>query len=530
MKGGIHMAIKIGHASIDENGKIKNGQAGDQSGKEVCIRTWYSKPWQYILRCKDANKAELMAQACEAGCNNPNIGYDQYQRNTLNTQAQKVGYKLQNIKTKCECDCSSFMTVCAQAAGINIPYNGSNAPTTSTMKTAFTSTGQFDVLNSSKYLTSDAYLKRGDILVKSGSHTVMALQNGGAINNTMTLAIDISSYQGNINFSSVKSSGISKALIKIVDKSMNPEKKFEEYYRGCQNAGIDVIGVYNYSYATTVTKAKTDAQKVLSVLGNRKTTVWLDVEDKSQQGLGTTLKDVINTYQNVIEGAGYTFGVYTGMSFYTSYIKPYASQINCDNWWIARYYNGYNKMGVSQKPNENYNPSKTIGRDICMWQYTSSGQVPGISGNVDINIIYNEPGSSNVSVPTTPPSNSVFIGKVTTSSGNLNIRQGPGTNYPVVGSLPKGKIVQINGIMNDFYMTIYGFVSKDYISQVIGKVSNCTALNMRSTPSSASSSNILTTLKVGDEIALLSEQGNWYQGTDSRGTTGWVSKSYIKVL
>ena len=399
-----------------------------------------------------------MAQACESGCNNPNIGYDQNQRNTLNTQAKKVGYKLQNINAKCECDCSSFMTVCAQAAGINVPYNGTNAPTTSTMKTEFMSTGQFEILTSSKYLTSDAYLKRGDILVKPGSHTVMALENGGGINNTMALAIDISSYQGTINFSQVKASGISKALIKIVSKSMTPEAKFEEYYKGCLDSGIDVIGVYNYSYATTVAKAKSDAQKVLSVLGNRKTTVWLDVEDKSQQGLGSTLKDIINTYQSVIEGAGYTFGVYTGMTFYTSYLKPYASQINCNNWWIARYYNGYKKMDVSQKPNENYNPSKTISRDICMWQYTSSGQVPGINGNVDINIIYKEP-SSTTSVPTTPPSNSVFIGKVTTSYGNLNIRQGPGQNYPIVGSLSKGKVVQINGEMQGFYMTIYGFVS-----------------------------------------------------------------------
>ena len=45
------MPIKIGHASIDENNKTKGGVAGDQTSKEVCIRTWYSKPWQYILRC-----------------------------------------------------------------------------------------------------------------------------------------------------------------------------------------------------------------------------------------------------------------------------------------------------------------------------------------------------------------------------------------------------------------------------------------------------------------------------------------------
>lgn len=47
------MSIKIGHASINENGKTKNGQAGDQTNKEVCVRSWYSKPWSFVLRCED---------------------------------------------------------------------------------------------------------------------------------------------------------------------------------------------------------------------------------------------------------------------------------------------------------------------------------------------------------------------------------------------------------------------------------------------------------------------------------------------
>lgn len=168
----------IGHASIDEKNTSKNGKAGDQTGKEVCIRSWYNKSWTYLLRCKDEKLAEIMAQACEKGCNNQNIGYDQNQRNTLRTQAQKVGYDLSKITTPCETDCSAFMTVCAECANIPIPYNGTNAPTTRTMKNAFLQTGVFDVLTDSKYLTSDKYLKRGDILVKEGSHTVMVLGNG----------------------------------------------------------------------------------------------------------------------------------------------------------------------------------------------------------------------------------------------------------------------------------------------------------------------------------------------------------------
>lgn len=168
----------IGHASIDERGKIAGGIAGDQTGKEVCTRSYYVGSFKLVLRCKDSAKAELMARACEAGCNNPYIGYDQNQRNTLRTQAKACGWDLSKIKTFCETDCSAFMTVCAECAGINVPYSGSNAPTTSTMQSAFTKTGMFDVLTDKKYLVSSNYLKRGDILVKPGSHTVMILGNG----------------------------------------------------------------------------------------------------------------------------------------------------------------------------------------------------------------------------------------------------------------------------------------------------------------------------------------------------------------
>jgi len=178
------MAINIGHASLDENGKISGGAAGDQTGKEVCVRSWYSKPWGFVLRCTDPSLAEKMAKACEAGCANNKIGYDQNQRNTLNTQAKKVDYDLSKITTLCECDCSSLMTVCAQAAGIEPAYSSGNAPTTSTMQARFKATGKFTVLTDSKYLTSDKYLKRGDILVKAGSHTAMALGNGSLSGST----------------------------------------------------------------------------------------------------------------------------------------------------------------------------------------------------------------------------------------------------------------------------------------------------------------------------------------------------------
>ena len=171
------MSVKIGHSSIDENGKSHSGKAGDSTQKEVCLRSWYNGNWHTVLRAIDDEVAEKMAKSCEAGCLNDKIGYDQWQRNTLRTQAKAVNWELSKITVPCECDCSSFMTVCAECAGVDIPYNGSNAPTTSTMVSAFKGTGEFEVLKDNKYLTSDDYLKRGDILIKTG-HTVMVLEDG----------------------------------------------------------------------------------------------------------------------------------------------------------------------------------------------------------------------------------------------------------------------------------------------------------------------------------------------------------------
>ena len=173
------MAVLIGHASIDENGKATGGAAGDQTGKEVVTRSWYTKGWNVLLRPKSATLAERSAKACEAACANPNIGYDQGGRNTLYAKAKAVGFDLAVISTGCECDCSSLMHVCAIAGGANLTYDG-NGYTTRTMVAAFKASGDYEKITDSKYLESDTYLLRGDILVKEGSHTVMVLTNGSA--------------------------------------------------------------------------------------------------------------------------------------------------------------------------------------------------------------------------------------------------------------------------------------------------------------------------------------------------------------
>ena len=81
--------------------------------------------------------------------------------------------------------------------------------------------------------------------------------------------MDISSYQPNLNYTQLKQSGVEFAILKIISKDLSKDKLFEIHYKGCTEAGIKVTGVYNYSYATTVEKAKIDAQKVVSYLNGR---------------------------------------------------------------------------------------------------------------------------------------------------------------------------------------------------------------------------------------------------------------------
>lgn len=168
------MSVKIGHASIDENGKAANGSAGDQTKKEVCIREWYSKPWNKVLRPANSSIAAAIVKACKDGCNNDNIGYDQSQRTTLYIQAKSKSWDLSKITTKCECDCSSFVAVCVNAAGVAVSkdiYTGNES-------SALKATGKFTELTDSKYLSSDKYLKAGDILLKENSHTAIVLEDG----------------------------------------------------------------------------------------------------------------------------------------------------------------------------------------------------------------------------------------------------------------------------------------------------------------------------------------------------------------
>jgi len=179
--------MRIAHASINEHNTISGGQAGNQTGKEVCIRLWYKKPWTVLLRHPDRLVREQIATIAETLATPPVnrlIGYDQSQRNTFHAIALKYKYNLLdfiNAGEACETDCSAFVTCVCLFAGLKkLEYSG-NAPTTSTMKSTFKQAG-FNVLTDSRYVDGINYLSKGDILLKPGSHVVIVLDDGPLIN------------------------------------------------------------------------------------------------------------------------------------------------------------------------------------------------------------------------------------------------------------------------------------------------------------------------------------------------------------
>ncbi len=198
--------------------------------------------------------------------------------------------------------------------------------------------------------------------------------------------VDVSACQKNVDYARLKESGVEFAIIKIIRKDLSLDVMFDKHYAGFTSAGIPVFGVYNYSYASTVEKAKIDAQTVIKTLAGRKIPVCLDVEDEVQKGLGRLLIDIINEYQEVIGRAGLPFVLYTGMAFYNQYIKPWSADLNCKDIWMARYYRSDAVMSLNMDTDQSKKPLD----GIVAWQYTSHGSVDGYNGNIDLDIIYRE--------------------------------------------------------------------------------------------------------------------------------------------
>lgn len=180
--------------------------------------------------------------------------------------------------------------------------------------------------------------------------------------------IDISHWQGDINWKKVAKDGIKFAFIKATEGTTLKDKNFETNVSGANAAGIKT-GAYHFARFGSKSEALAEARFFLSVVKKASLSypLVLDLEVNQRDVSKSVLTKAAIAFLREIESAGYFAMIYSSKSFFEncldeSKLKPFAL-------WVARY-------------------SSKLGRDADIWQYSDCGKVAGISGNVDMNICY----------------------------------------------------------------------------------------------------------------------------------------------
>ena len=174
----------ISNCGVDEKGGFIGGKAGDQTGREYCVRNWYSHPWQYVLRYPDEKVGAKIASIAKAAANNNAIGYDQGERGTYYIQLVKASYKPSKIRTACEADCSSSTAANVIATGMRLGIEKltkvSPYCTTRNLREALIAAG-FKCYKTTKLTNSCDYLLPGDILLTEGQHVAINITAGDKV-------------------------------------------------------------------------------------------------------------------------------------------------------------------------------------------------------------------------------------------------------------------------------------------------------------------------------------------------------------
>ena len=200
--------------------------------------------------------------------------------------------------------------------------------------------------------------------------------------------IDVSRYQGEIDWQEVTNQGIQFVIMKAMnEKTHVADPRFEYNYAKTKECKL-AQGVYTYIIATNTLSAQKEAYALLSILQNRPLVrgIWLDMEDSKISSLSTNeLTDIIRVESNIFKTAGYSVGIYSNVAWY-NHILNGSVLINEYKWWMARYPREDNgTIRLDLKPKNN----------VYMWQYSSKGKLQGINGVVDLDIDVADLGKSN---------------------------------------------------------------------------------------------------------------------------------------
>ena len=286
--------------------------------------------------------------------------------------------------------------------------------------------------------------------------------------------IDVSVYQGNINWNAVKNSGIDFAIIRS-GYGKDPgqqDRYFLQKIINAKKAGI-YVGVYHYSYASSPSEAIQEAEYCLSITKSSgiklDLPIYYDIEYSSiinNQNVNSRTQMCIS-FCTRIENAGYWAGVYSNLNWFRNYLNE--SELKSRySIWLAQY-NSINDMNCD------------------IWQYTSSGSINGINGDVDLNTMYRDliaeiPGSSGDSQDNT--SSNITYYTVQSGDSLSEIAESYGISY--------SKIAELNNIENPDLI---------YPGQVL-----IIPLSGNSSPSTKPSQSTTSyTVKSGDTLSEIAE-------------------------
>lgn len=291
-----------------------------------------------------------------------------------------------SVKTKVTvADFSDSSVVLKDKSG-NVLYTDANATKQATLKD-YASTGTF--------YTSPQYTgwrtDGGKVYYYDANHNKMTgnqviggvmytFGGDGALSQSSgNRGIDVSKYQGNIDWGAVAASGINFAIIRVGYRGSSSgalvqDPYFKKNISGATKAGIKV-GLYFFTQAVNEAEAVEEASMAMSLASGYKVTypIFIDTESASNgraNGLSKSARTaVVKAFCQTVRNGGYKAGVYASKSWYANQLN--ASALNGYCIWVAQ-----------------YNSSCTYSGKYDMWQYSSKGSVSGIKGNVDMNISY----------------------------------------------------------------------------------------------------------------------------------------------
>lgn len=201
------------------------------------------------------------------------------------------------------------------------------------------------------------------------------------------LGVDVSDYQGNVDWTAVKNAGMDFAILRLgwrgsTQGLLHVDETFEQNFENATDAGL-FVGVYFFSQAVTEAEAEAEADFVVETLNGRKVAYpvvfdWetpMPSEQIPQEDLraydmdGEEVTKIAKAFCERVKAAGYTPCVYTNKSMAYEFFD--LSELSAYDLWYAE-----------------YQDAPSLYYDFRIWQYTEEGQVPGIDGGVDVNICF----------------------------------------------------------------------------------------------------------------------------------------------